>query len=38
LATAKFGGILFEITPFRNPHRLKKYERIGVDAEAFKQY
>jgi hypothetical protein len=32
LATAKLGGILFEIPPFENPHHLKKYERISVDA------
>jgi len=38
LATAKFGGILFEIPPFGNPHHLKKYERINVDANTFECY
>jgi hypothetical protein len=38
LATAKFGGILFKITPFENPNRLKKHERISVDAKTFEQY
>jgi len=38
LATAEFGGILFEITPFGNPHRLKKHERINVDAKTFERY
>jgi hypothetical protein len=38
LATAKLGGILFEITPFGNPHHLKKNERITVDAETFERY
>jgi len=38
LATAKLGGILFEITPFGNPHRLKKNERITIDSKTFEQY
>jgi hypothetical protein len=38
LATAKFDGVLFEITPFGNPHRLQKYERINIDAKTFERY
>jgi len=38
LATAKVCGILFEITPFGNPHHLKKQERINVDAKTFEKY
>jgi hypothetical protein len=29
LATAKFGGILFEITPFGNPHRLTAFDGMS---------
>jgi hypothetical protein len=38
LATAKSGGILFEITHFENLHRLKKNERITIDTKTSEYY
>jgi len=38
LATAKVGGILFEITPFGSPHRLLEDEKINIYANTFERY